>query len=155
MFREDYYKFSHSLFPHIVFSYRNLIIDKILKDKEKVISSLKNAWKSIEVVADQIKNEPPDFQIEIRQIGVIGSLIILALPDAINPHEALYIGILFDDGNLRYFTYEIGEAIDNNKIYFLGEWTADRKHVNHGTYEASDIDMFFSAVSIKLVYDLF
>ncbi|MCR3760580.1 hypothetical protein [Clostridium felsineum] len=147
MYREDYYKFSHYFLPYSLFKFGNLIIKRILEDKDGFIKNLKTSWRNIELEKSFVRSNPPSFEIDNIEINKAKSLIVVKMPEAKEEKEALYIGIGFNKKNdIRYFTYEIGKGIHFEDVYFLCEWTKELKHINHGVYSNKDIGNFIGDI---------
>ncbi|URZ01259.1 hypothetical protein [Clostridium felsineum] len=151
MYREDYYKFSHYFLPNFLFKFGDIIIKRMLENKEEFIESLKISWNSIELEKSFTRNDPPSFEINNINIDEDKSLIIIKIPEAKEERETPYIGIGFNKSNdIRYFTYEIGKGLHYEEIYFLCEWTRELKHINHGMYSDNDIENFVNEIKSLL-----
>jgi hypothetical protein len=146
-YREDYYKFSHVLFPISIFEHGQQIIQKILKDKDSFINVLKNAWNGI-VIEKGIKNVSPSFKINLLDnIKNPYSLIVIEIPEARESTETPYVGIVFDkDYNIRYFTYEIEKEF-GEECYFLCEWAQNRTRMNYGEHMKKDLNIFTQSIT--------
>jgi hypothetical protein len=154
--REDYYKFTHHLMPHTIFNYGRLLVYRMMRNEDEFIDNLKKTWLSIEVEKGDFKSDPPEFELNIINLNAEHTAIIITIPEAMEKQEAVYIGIIYDkDDNFRYFTYEIGEGNQHEKLYFLCEWTSNREHLNYGTHNDSNKAVFIKDVSDLLIYDLF
>lgn len=154
-YREDYYKFAHLLMPSAVFNYGRLFVFRLLRDEEAFVENLKKTWSSIELEEPGLRNNPPDFSIDIRYPNTEHTGIIISIPEAAEDQEAAYIGITYDENdNFRYFTYEIGKGESEETVYFLCEWTSSGEHINYGLYEVRDKALFIREISDILVYDL-
>ncbi|URZ04122.1 hypothetical protein [Clostridium felsineum] len=151
MYREEYYKFSHEFLPNSLFKFGDVIIKRVLEDREEFVESLKESWKNIELEKSFIRSDPPSFKIDDLNIDKTKSLIIIKVPEAKEEREALYIGIGFNKENdIRYFTYEIGKGLHYENVYFLCEWTRELKHINHGMYSNNDIESFVDEIKSLL-----
>lgn len=153
--RQDYYKFTHFLMPHTIFNYGRLFVYRLLRDEEAFMENLKSTWSSIELEEPELRNDSPNFSIEIIYPNIEHTVIIVSIPEATEPLEADYIGITYDENdNFRYFTYEIGKGEHEETLYFLFEWTSTGEHINYGSYESRDKAGFIKEISDLLVYDL-
>ncbi|URZ04145.1 hypothetical protein [Clostridium felsineum] len=122
MYREEYYKFSHEFLPNSLLKFGDVIIKRVLEDKNEFVKSLKESWKNIELEKSFIRSDPPSFKIDNLNINKTKFLIIIKVPEAKEEREALYIGIGFNKENdIRYFTYEIGKGLHYENVYFLCE----------------------------------
>ncbi|CAB1249293.1 hypothetical protein ACFHWD_20435 [Clostridium sp. MT-14] len=146
-YREDYYKFSHVIFPISLFKYRKQFIQKIKKEGDSFSTILKKGWNSI-VIEKGIRNAPPSFKINLlNNIKNSYSLIVIEIPEARESTETPYIGIVFDkDYNIRYFTYEIEKEF-GKKCYFLCEWSQDRTHINYGEHMDKNLNTFTQSIT--------
>jgi hypothetical protein len=154
--REDYYKFAHYLFPYMMFNYGKDVISQLTRDKDFFIQNLKKNWEHIRIENNACRSISPNFQVDIKKLDVIHNLIVVTLPEASEAWETPYIGITFDDNySMKYFTFEIGKKAGNEKCYFLCQWTQDWQHINNGSYDAADVDLFIKEISDILVLDLF
>ena len=154
--REDYYKFAHYLFPYMMFNYGKAVIGQMTKEKDIFAQRLRKNWENIKIENTINRSIPPNFHIDIKRLDVIHNLIVVTLPEASEAWETPYIGITFDDNcDIKYFTYEIGKISDSQEGYFLCQWTPDWKHINHGSYDIADGELFAKEISDILVLDLF
>ena len=155
-YREDYYQFTHYFMPHTIFNFGRLMINSIQRNEDYFIEVLKRAWSTIELENPQLRNVTPNFVIDTIQLTIEHTGIIISIPEASESHEAMYIAIVFDiKDNFRCFTYEIGKGIRGNTLYFLCEWTPEWKHINYGTHNERDKNIFTNNLSELLVYELF
>lgn len=153
--REDYYKFTHQFMPHTIFNYGRLLVYRMMRNKEIFIDNLKKTWSTIELEKERFKSVPPNFEVDIIDLNVEHTGIIITIPEAMENEEAVFIGITYDNNdNFRYFTYEIGEGNQHETLYFLCEWTLGRDHINYGPHNDKKKAVFIKEVSDLLIYDL-
>lgn len=153
--RDEYYKFSHSTLPQVIFNFSKETIDT-LKDRQSIsIDSPKVIWEQMEPGCDSYKNKAPNFQISTKQLDVVHRMIILTLPEAHKTYETPYIGITFDDiNNKRYFAYEAPVDTKSRETYFLCEWTPEGQHITYGSHKDCNIELFVREISDIVVLDL-
>jgi hypothetical protein len=153
--REDYYKFTHQIFPYSLHRHGKMLIDQMLGDAKFFTLRLQGAWGIMELKDSKNRNAPPSFTLEVRNLTEECKIIILGIPEASQRMEAPYVGICFDRaGDIRYFTYEIGEGEAGEVLYFTCEWTPDMKHINYRCCETLDLEEFINTISINLVYEM-
>lgn len=154
-YREDYYKFTHYLMLHTIFNYGKLFVYRLLRNEELFIENLKKTWATIELDKPQLRNNSPNFELDIINLNVEHTGIIITIPEAIETQEAFYIGITYDENdNFRYFTYEIGKGSNEDTIYFLCERTSSGDYINYGFHCNKDKPLFIKEISDLLIYDL-
>lgn len=155
MYREDYYKFANEFMPHKVFNHGRLMIYRLLRNEEQFIKELKNSWTTIELEKPQFRSEPPAFNMKIVQVDFEHTAIIISMPEASLPKEAIHIAIVYNnEEKFRYFSYEISQGIKDMTLYSLNEIYSNGEKVNYGFHCDKDKEAFKDELSEILFYDL-
>lgn len=154
-YREDYYKFSHNLLPHMIFNYGSYVLDWIQRDKKAFVDTLKHSWEKILLENELNRSSAPDFSIEIRCLNELQTLIVLSIPGSEYIYETPYIFISVDTDNLmNYFTCEIGEYINDTRNYYLCQWTREKEHINYQVFHDLELAPIIKHISEILVFDI-
>ncbi|MBL4933045.1 hypothetical protein [Clostridium paridis] len=155
MYRDDYYKFTYELMPNIVYNFGPLMIYRLLRDEEKFIDNLKIEWSNIELENQELRNQPPNFIMNIVQLNFEHTAIILSIPEATMLQEAIYIAIVYDNNDtFRYFTYEICKGKQDEMGYLLREIYLSEPPTDYGFHNEIDKEVFQNKLSEIVFYDL-
>lgn len=155
MCREDYYKFAYELMPNIVYNSGPLMIYRLLRDEVSFIDNLKREWSNIKIENQKLRNDPPSFTMNIAHLNFEHTAIIISIPEAARVQEAVYIAIVYDNkDNFRYFTYEIANGKQMEKVYLLKEVYLSEGPTNYGFYNEEDKEVFETKLSEIVFYDL-
>jgi len=153
MYREDYYKFANELIPHKVFNNGRLVVYRLLRNEEQFIQELKSTWLTIELENSQFRSVSPDFKMEIVQVDFEHTAIIISVPEAYLPQEAINIAIVYDnDDNFRYFTYEISHGEEDRAQYSVNEICSNWEKIDYGIHDG--MKAFKDRLAEILFYDL-
>ncbi|MEQ8154882.1 MAG: hypothetical protein ABRQ25_08380 [Clostridiaceae bacterium] len=153
MYRKDYYKFANELMPNKVFNNGRLMVYRLLRNEEQFIQELKSTWPTIDLENPQFRSAEPDFKMEIVQADFEHTAIIISMPEASLPQEAINIAIVYDnDDNFRYFTYEINYGIEDRTQYSLNEICSNGEKIDYGIHDG--MKDFKDRLAEILFYDL-
>ena len=134
--------------PHLVFNHGLTLVDRVMKDKKSFIKGMRSSWLTIQLESSDRRSMTPNFTVDKISINAEYSGIIITIPEAVNKHEAVYIGIIYDkDYNFRYYTYEIGEGNEGETQYFLCECTSMGNHLNYSFNPKRDKSLFIEELT--------
>jgi hypothetical protein len=155
-YREDYYKFTHSLLPDLCLKSGKLLVYRVMRNQEIFIENLKSIWESMYLEKPQLRNSSPGFQVENVKLNLEHGGIIISIPEAAENGEANFIAAVYDlNDNFRYFTYEIGEDKHGKKVYYLWELDGAGNRFIYGAQSDSVKSAFLAELSMILIYELF
>ena len=134
--------------PYFVFKQGRSLVDRVMKDKKSLIKGMKSSWLTIQLESTDRRSMTPNFTVDKISINAEHSGIIITIPQAVEDHEAVYLGIIYDkDYNFRYYTYEIGEGNEGETLYFLCECTSMGNHLNYSSHPERDKSVFIKELT--------
>jgi hypothetical protein len=146
--RRHHYEFAHRALPSIMLS-PDVDLVRFSGDLERLDRALRATWDDVGSRQPESDRVAPDgLEVERRSVGGTEGLLI-TLPTALNPAEAIFVLVVPLDPSTgrRFFTLESGWDVVNKRTYtVLCSWTTDR-HINHGPGPTPDPDAFVDAVS--------
>ena len=153
--RPHHYEFAYRAMPGVVLGHaRQALAILVERDATRFLTDL---WRMAgERVAPDDRLPEPEFAVSVRRTLGDLPLVVVTLPPPQRVMEAHMlavagVGEIAGDLDARYFTLEAGiDAITEAPLTFVGEWTEDGTHHNHGTVPAPDIETFITAISDAL-----
>jgi hypothetical protein len=155
MARLPHHEFAHELLPRAFFADPDGLLAALEADPR---GYLRSAWaKCVARFPDEppIPSEGPVAEVRALDPETTVACVTLPAPQALT--EAYFVALVLrrprkgwfgaKTNKASYLTLESGLWVDNQPRTFLGEWTADGAHLNHGTGPGPGREEFLNEVA--------